>query len=1114
MAFGRQRGKYEAATRLVCSGGILNPTLSRVLRAAPVLVAGWIALFWSQGAIAADRCGAPLAHLASLVGSVEFRPVTGGPWHAASPDLALCPEDQLRTGEDSRATIVFLGTDTIVRLDQNTLLRLRAPLAARRTLFDLLDGAIESFSRTRRALEVDTPFVNAAVEGTEFLIRVGRDRTRITVFEGRISARNARGTLSLGSGQSALSLAGQPPRREIVVHPRDAVRWALYYPPVLTADAAVAPELREAARKLAAGQVEAAQALLRGVPESAPSLALRAVIAVAENDTPEAERLATLAVRRDPDSAAARIALSYALQAARRIDAAHDALLEAVKRTPDSAIAWARLAEIDLMLGLREDASEAAARAARLSPDDARTNTVLGFAALSVFALDEAEAAFRRAIARDSQDPLPRLGLGLARIRGGDLSGGRREIEIATALDVGSSLLRSYLGKAYFEEDRNALAGSQLDIAKELDPRDPTPYLYGAVQKEAENRPVEALHDLQRSIELNDNRAVYRSRQLLDEDVATRGANLARIYTDLGFDRLALLQSSRSLALDPTSFSAHRFLSDSYAALPRHEIARASELFQSQMLQPVGLLPVQPSSKETDLRILSDVGPAAPTFNEYTPLITREGVQLQGTALVGNERTFSDEAVLSALSGPAAFSIGHYHYQTEGFRQNDDLLHNIYDAFTQVAIGDRLSVQAELRRRRTGEGDLRLNFDPTDFSTIGRRNIEQTTERIGLHATPAPGHDLLVSAIHTARDTAVLQTPPGNLISASEQSTGGYDLQGQYLANAGPFHLTGGMGYANLGDTVTGALDFSNLFPGGICPFSSCLIPINSRAPIIQRNAYLYVTTRWPDTVTWTAGLSYDEFRQQPVARKRLDPKFGVRWDIADGLRLRAAYIETVRRALLTGETLEPTQVAGFNQFFDDFNGARVRLLGLGLDGRISDGLFAGAEASYRRLSIPVTVNFATTLDVKQNEDFYRAYVYWAPRPRWAFSAEGRYETFKNRDQTDPALPTLVETLSVPLAAHYFDPSGFLAVAGPTVVHQHVTLGAASTFPKSSETFVVVDAAVGYRLPHQRGLLSLEARNLLDENFLYQDDNIQTPLPSNPLFVPGRTFLVRFTLRL
>ena len=84
---------------------------------------------------------------------------------------------------------------------------------------------------------------------------------------------------------------------------------------------------------------------------------------------------------------------------------------------------------------------------------------------------------------------------------------GRREIEIAVGLDSGNALLRSYLGKAYFEENRAPLDATQLGIAKSLDPLDPTPYLYDALRKQSEGRTGEALKDIQGSIARNDNRA-------------------------------------------------------------------------------------------------------------------------------------------------------------------------------------------------------------------------------------------------------------------------------------------------------------------------------------------------------------------------------------------------------------------------------------------------------------------------------------------------------------------------------------------------------------------------------------------------------------------------------
>ena len=143
---------------------------------------------------------------------------------------------------------------------------------------------------------------------------------------------------------------------------------------------------------------------------------------------------------------------------------------------------------------------------------------VLGFAYLAQVKTTASRAAFEKAIELDQADPLSRLGLGLAKIRDGDLKAGGREIEIAASLDPNNSLIRSYLGKTYYEEKRTGQDGREYAIAKKLDPNDPTPWFYDAIRLQTVNRPVEALRNYQKAIELNDNRAVYRSKLLLDSD--------------------------------------------------------------------------------------------------------------------------------------------------------------------------------------------------------------------------------------------------------------------------------------------------------------------------------------------------------------------------------------------------------------------------------------------------------------------------------------------------------------------------------------------------------------------------------------------------------------------
>ncbi|MCP4994746.1 MAG: tetratricopeptide repeat protein, partial [Gammaproteobacteria bacterium] len=377
------------------------------------------------------------------------------------------------------------------------------------------------------------------------------------------------------------------------------------------------------------------------------------------------------AVSADPKSATAYIALSYAQQAFFDLDNTLQSLRTAVDLEPSNALARARLAELWLSVGYLDKAVEEANEAVNLNPDLARAQSVLGFAHLTQIKTREAERVFEKAIKLDSADPLSRFGLGLAKIRASfgkaELKGGRREIEIAACLDPNNSLIRSYLGKAYFDEKRDKLASEQFDLASSLDPNDPTPLFYNAIRKQTVNRPVEALHDMQKSIELNDNRAVYRSKFLLDEDLGARSAGVARIYRDLGFQQRALFEGWRSLNVDPASYSAHRFLADSYSTLPRHEVARVSELLQSQLLQPINITPVQPQLAENNLFILEGAGPAATAFNEFNPLFNRNRLALQASGITADKHTQGDDIVQSGVLGRASYSLSQFHYETDGF---------------------------------------------------------------------------------------------------------------------------------------------------------------------------------------------------------------------------------------------------------------------------------------------------------------------------------------------------------------------------------------------------------------------------------------------------------------
>ena len=189
-------------------------------------------------------------------------------------------------------------------------------------------------------------------------------------------------------------------------------------------------------------------------------------------------------------------------------------------------------------------------------------------------------------------------------------------------------------------------------------------------------------------------------------------------------------------------------LADSYAALPRHEVARVSEFLQSQLLQPINIIPVQPQLAERNLFILSGAGPAEPSLNEFNPLFNRNRFALLASGVVGGNNTLGDELVHSGVWENLSYSLGQFHYETDGFRKNNDLRQDLYSGFTQMSLSHKTSIQAELRYRDEAKGDLGLRFDPKNFNPNLRQTLQAMSIRLGFHHTFTPHSDIIASAIY------------------------------------------------------------------------------------------------------------------------------------------------------------------------------------------------------------------------------------------------------------------------------------------------------------------------------------------------------------------------------
>ena len=321
----------------------------------------------------------------------------------------------------------------------------------------------------------------------------------------------------------------------------------------------------------------------------------------------------------------------------------------------------------------------------------------------------------------------------------------------------------------------------------------------------------------------------------------------------------------------------------------------------------------------------------------------------------------------------------------------------------------------------------------------------------------------------------------------------GDQVEAQHIYKNERWNLVSGFAYSDSDRDITDELVISL---EGIGPVDSFGDSFNQE--VEHSRGYSYLVTNIPlgeSFVDLTIGASYDDYEEGILDETEFNPKFGAIWQARKDLRLRAAAFKVVKPLLVNNRTLEPTQVAGFNQFFDDINGTKSTRYGAGIDWNVSKNLVVGAEATWRDLDEPVFLLFEDPPDTDfedRDEQLHKLYAYWTPTERIGVTAEFVYDLYES--ETGEAtefgdLPKEVETKSLPVGVNYFHPSGFFAGTVGSYVDQDVERSDSSIRADGEDDFFLVDVAAGYRFPKRLGIASLAVTNLFDEDFNYQDDS-------------------------
>ena len=1142
--------------------------------------------------------------IVAIEGVVEVSPRNATTWVPTTvTNQVLHPYDRVRTGRNSRMTLRW-SDQSVMPVSASTELQILPPHDPKaESGLHLFRGILSFFHRDQPGrIRVITSGADAGIEGTEFVLAVDTsgptEITTISVIDGIVRLHNDQGSRTLTNLQQAVVEPGKPPALTAGFAVNDVLQWCFYYPGVLDLNelpltkeeetalgdslrayragdllaalhnypdarqpASDAERLYRAAVLLSVGQVEQTENALLPLSTAASgeriqrlAIALRQLIAAVKrqaNPSTVAPQLSTelmAASYYEQSLANRKTSLRTALDLARR----------ATTNSPDFGFAWERVAELEFSFARTGRALEALNRSLALSPSNAQAFALKGFLLAAENKQSEALARFDDALTLDPALGNAWLGRGLCRIRRGNLSQGREDMLVAAALEPQRALLRSYLGKAYAEERDHPRAAKELELAKRLDKNDPTAWLYSALLNQQYSRINEAIRDLEHSQDLNDNRSVYRSSLLLDQDRAVRSANLAAIYRDAGMSDQSVREASRAVSYDYANYSAHAFLANSYNELRdpnfinlRYETASEVEYLLANLLSPVG------------------AGTLSPTISqqEYSKLFQRDGFGLFSDTEYLSRGAWTENGAQFGTFGNFSYSLDAFYHSDPGQRPNNDIEQRQLLIRLKQQITPKDSVYFEASQYDATGGDL-AQYPDQSLANPGFRFHEKQEPimMLGYHREWSPGmHTLFLAAYlndnlsltNPSQGTVIMFEPFGLFLSAVD----GFSIQQDWSNRLKIFsselqqlwetegHTTIVGGRLQWGDVRTLNLQNNPSF----FPFLFADPAADQEFSVDFRRFSAYAYHYWQviEPLQLIGGVTYDHmtfpenFKFAPISDAeetvdRVSPKAGFILTPFKGNTVRFAYTRSVAGPSLDQSVqLEPSQVAGFIQSYRSIIpesvagpnvGARFETFGLSLEQKFPTGTYLGLAGEILNSDVQRTVGAfvydPTTFPLPAAPGGLSEKLHYEEHSMVAtvnqlvgngLSLGARYRLTEAKLTDDfpdtqsafffsffePHQKTRSLLHNTDLFVIYNHPSGLFAEFD-ALWYKQTNQSDITSLP--GEDFWQFNSLIGYRFPRRRVTLTLGLLNLTDQNYQLNPLTLYNDLPR------GRTLALRLLL--
>jgi Tfp pilus assembly protein PilF len=1153
------------------------------IRPARLCALAWVLLLATEAL--ADGPASNEVRLVEFAGKVEAARAGTNAWVQVDSQTVLHPGDQLRTGEASRATLQF-SDRSVFRVDQSSLLEIRPPAKPDgwKELF-LRIGSIFFLDRERPSnIRLTTPTSTSAIRGTEFVLAVTDPdgTTQLSMLDGVVALASNQQEVEVTTGQAARVVRGEAPKISPLQWTTRIIQWCLYYPAVLnpadlSLDATATEALAPAIAKYNQGDLPGAVQLLPPNPERFGDAAMLLVAALklgvgqlAEFDAiatrPAAPPAALRALRwlvsviRQEEAAADSpptpttpsewLSWSFVLQSRLDLPGAARAAEQALSLDPAFGHAWIRYAELEWSLGQTHEARRALARGRELAPRSPRIGVLQGFLELAAADIPNARESFQEARDLDGAVGDAWLGLAICAARDGDSDEARRLFQIAATLEPQRSVTRSYLGRAFDEIRDPILAGHELDLALRLDPADPTGWLYRGMHHQQTHALNQSVLDFQESLERNDNRGLFRSRLLLDEDRAMRQADLAISYAETGLSEVAARAASRAVEQDYANASAHLMraralqnLEDPQRVDLRLEASRANHLLLANLLAPPGAANLSQQLSQQDFYRAGSGGLFhGSSLSEYRS----SGDWLESATVFGSDRRF-------------AYALDGQWQSIHGERPNaaQELAQASLQLRQNVTDDDGLFLQAGVLRREGGDPS-RL-YDP-ESAVRGYRFHEWQEPSLALGYTHAwgpgshtvalvshieerlevfnPEPDILFLRQNNGQPTSLLVDPFFDSRLDTRFPLTSVELQQIWQT---PDHLVvAGAGYQS------GELESTQLLRRDL---GSVTFDTRTSPQFSEARGYAYYTFRGWRPLELTAGAVYQDITLprnagwSPVSddtdhRTELSPKAGFSITPWRGGVFRGGFAPSVgSQDFASSLRLEPSEIGGFPQTFHGIApasstgvlvGQSQQMLGLAYDQRIGSRTFVGVAAeelrSWGSREVGLLTHSGTapipdrTAQLSEHLDFrelaLNLYAAHLIGTRWSVGLRYRLAN----DQLETAFPALPADL--PGVANFTGTQeavlhdlegfaifnhecGFYAQWNSRWRGQH-SAGDIDTPP--DESFWQHDLAIGYRFHYRRADLRLGLLNLFDQDYRLN--------PLNPYREPPRRRTLQLSLRI